>query len=348
MNNKRLTGIQALRAIAFLEIFLGHCGMECFSASFGVAIFTILSGFCMGINYLPKSESLSLSPGNSVKFGISKVKRLYVLHLIMLLITYIMVQMPDSKEAITSLIADVLLLKSWRTNSADYFAYNGVSWYLSMYLFVCMGAPYVIRGIARIKKKTQLITAGAVVYAAMLVIGYYVSVTPIPIGDGFAKWLTYISPIYRSLDFSMGVMLGWIYLNYNKEWVRNSKAVIVLEVFAVLLFFLMEYAYIFVASKYPGLVDNAYFTFTALLFVWVFAVCGGPITKALDNKVLVLIGNLSSAAFLIHQIVIRWFKMQFRIEISENIYLVTVIIVCFVITFTSAQIYISMQQKLKR
>ena len=129
--NQKIVGLQVLRAIAFLEIFLGHCGVEICSATFGVSIFMMLSGFCMAINYIPKQESISLSPVQCVKFGISKVKKLYSLHLIMLLLMYIIVKMPTSGEAIPKLIRDIFLVKCWWTSSDDYFAYNGVTWYLA-------------------------------------------------------------------------------------------------------------------------------------------------------------------------------------------------------------------------
>ena len=74
-DKKRLAGIQTLRAIAFLEIFLGHCGIQWCAASFGVSIFMILSGFCMAINYLPKADRLNLSPVSCVKFAFDKIKK---------------------------------------------------------------------------------------------------------------------------------------------------------------------------------------------------------------------------------------------------------------------------------
>ena len=59
---KQIESLQILRAIAFLEIFLGHCGITFFTGAFGVSIFIVLSGFCMALNYLPKADKISLSP----------------------------------------------------------------------------------------------------------------------------------------------------------------------------------------------------------------------------------------------------------------------------------------------
>jgi peptidoglycan/LPS O-acetylase OafA/YrhL len=302
----------------------------------------------MAINYLPKAETLSMSPVKNIKFGISKVKKLYGLHLIMLAIMYVIVKMPTSGEAIPRLITDVLLLKCWRPHSEDYYSYNGVAWYLSMYLFVCMLAPYVMKLIAKIKNKKQLTGIAVLTYAFMLGIGYYVSVVTIPIGDGFAKWLTYICPLYRVLDFSLGAMLGWVYLNCDWKKYQTAGKAILLEIAAVAAFIIIEKAYLPIKENYMGIGYTVYFTLTAMLLVWTFAVNGSVITKALNNRVLLWLGNISSLTFLIHQVVIRWVKMNLHTVDLGRWYLPVVIVVCFAITVVGAEGYLFLQKKLKR
>lgn len=345
---KRIDSIQILRAIAFLEIFLGHCGINFFAASFGVAIFMVLSGFCMAINYLPKEKSLSLSPLKNMKFGISKVKKLYGLHLVMLAVMYVIAKMPVSVLAIRRLITDVLLLKCWKFHSEDYYSYNGVSWYLSTYMFICMMAPYVMKLIAKIKNKKQLFISMAAVYGIMVVVGYYVSVVQIPLGDGFAKWLTYISPVYRVLDFSLGAMLGWAYLNCNWEETLTKNKALVLEFLAVLAFVISEYVYLPIKERYMGIGYTVYFTLTAMLLVWVFAVHRSVITKALNNPVLMWLGNLSSMTFLIHQVVIRWLRMNLNMAAFGKWYLPFIILSSFAITIAGTYAYIYLSKCLKK
>ena len=346
-DKKRLTGIQTLRAIAFLEIFLGHCGVEWCAASFGVSIFMILSGFCMAINYLPKADRLKLSPVSNVKFAFEKIKRLYPLHLMMLAVIYVVVKMPTSKKAIVRLIREVLLVKCWTTHSEDYFAYNGVAWYLSTYLFICMLAPYALKVISKIKNKVQLLVSGACVYVFMLGFGYYVSVVQISIGDTFAKWVTYINPLYRILDFSLGAMLGWLFLRRSQEE-KSGLKVHLLEVLAVAAFVLQEYAYLPVKENYMGIGYNVYFTISSLLIIWVFAISGGFVTKILNNKILIWIGNLSAYTFLIHQVVIRTVKMFTGKSLEGNVRLLYVIVSSFVITVIGAYIYIYLEKAVKK
>lgn len=347
-DKKRLAGIQTLRAIAFLEIFLGHCGVQWCAASFGVSIFMILSGFCMAINYLPKADKFDLSPVSSVKFAFDKIKKLYPLHLIMAAAIYVIVQMPTSGKAIPRLIKEILLVKCWTTHSEDYFAYNGVAWYLSTYLFICMMAPYALKLISKIKNKVQLLISGACIYVFMLGLGYYLSLAQIPIGDTFAKWATYINPFYRILDFSLGAMLGWLFLRRQEEDTKNRKMVHLLEFAALAAFILQEYAYLPVKENYMGIGYNVYFTLSSLLIVWVFAVSGGIVTKLLNNKVFLWIGNLSGYMFLIHQVVIRGLKMYTGKSLSGTIHLLYIITGTFVISVAGAYIYIYLGKVVKK
>ena len=346
--NKRLEGIQVLRAIAFLEIFLGHCGVEWCAASFGVSIFVILSGFCMAINYLPKVNTMSLNPVQCVKFSVSKIKKLYPLHLMMLAIIYVIVRMPTSGQAIPRMIREILLVKCWTTHSEDYFSYNGVAWYLATYFYICMMAPYAIHLVAKVKNKKQVLTLGTGIYVLMLGVGLFFSKVTIPIGDGFAKWITYICPFYRMLDFTLGVLLGWVYLNCRNKAAENQKKNNLLEILALLAFIIMEYAYLPIKENYMGIGYNVYFVPASLLIVWVFAVNGGFITKILNNKLLLWIGNISGFTFLIHQVVLRGVKMYILDSSIGVAYLPLVIIYTFVITIVIMYFYLFLRKTTRK
>ena len=157
---KQIESLQILRAIAFLEIFLGHCGITFFTGAFGVSIFIVLSGFCMALNYLPKADKISLSPVSNIKYALLKIKKLYGLQLVMLVAAFLLAQMPTSAEAIKRLVMDVLLVQSLSPNSADFFSYNGVAWYLSAYLFICIFSLYVIKLISKCKNKKMAAIGG--------------------------------------------------------------------------------------------------------------------------------------------------------------------------------------------
>ena len=321
----RIDALQILRAIAFLEIFLGHCGISFFTGAFGVSIFVVLSGFCMALNYLPKAGILNTSIVGNIKFAVSKIKKLYGLHLFMLLLAFLLAKMPTSKEAVKRLVMDVFLLQSLSPHAEDFFSYNGVAWYLSTYLFICIFSLWMIKLLSKIKNKKVVATAVLLVYAVMITVGFYVTKFHIPIGDNFAFWLTYISPAYRVLEFFVGAALGWFYLNREKniEW-KMSRSTI-LEVFTVIIFAAVIKIFHRTEGIYDGICYTALFTPVSLWLVIVFVNSRGLLMKLWNNRFFLWLGNRSSYMFLIHQVIIYWLMgilaehfagMQYRVLLT--------------------------------
>ena len=305
---KQIESLQVLRAIAFLEIFLGHCRITFFTGAFGVSIFIVLSGFCMALNYLPKADKISLSPVRNIKYALLKIKKLYGLHLVMLVAAFLLAQMPTSVDAIKRLVMDVLLVQSLSPHSADFFSYNGVAWYLSTYLFICIFSLYIIKLISKCKNKKMAVVSGIFVYSVMILIGLYVSNRPIAVGDNFAFWFTYIFPGYRLLEFFLGGILGWLYLEFEQENHVGKFSATVLEIYTVILFVVVILVFHKIEGVYDGLCYTALFTPISLLLVAVFAGSKGLVMKLLNNPVFLWLGNLSTYTFLIHQVVIRWLR----------------------------------------
>ena len=332
----RIDELQILRAIAFLEIFLGHCGVNIFTGAFGVSVFVVLMGFCMAISYLPKADSIKISLTGNVKFTLSKVKKLYGLHLVMLGFAYWFAKMPTSIEALKRMILDVLLVQSLSPYSDVFFSYNGVAWYLSTYLFICLFALCIIKIFGKCKKKQTVIFMSLMIYGVMVALGYLVSRKPIAIGDVFACWFTYIFPGYRLLDFSLGVALGWMYLhrsefNVGKYMMTLWEIMIaVLTVVAILLFHKMD-------GVYDGLCYNALFAPISMLLVITFACSRGMLVKIFNNPILRWIGDISGYTFLIHQIPVRWLRIYFPRTIEDPIRVICIILIGFAVAAVGAE-----------
>lgn len=346
-NNGRIDGLQALRAIAFFEIFLGHCGIAFFTGAFGVSIFVVLSGFCTALNVLPKEKMPPLSLTENVKSALSKVGKLYGLYLVMLAAAFWLAQFPTSGEAMRRMILDILLLQSFSPYGADYFSYNGVSWYLSMYLFLCIAAPYGMALLSKFRRKQQIVEFSAAVFALMAAAGIYVSVNTVPVGDNFAFWLTYISPFYRILEFLLGGALGWLFCHKKeagtkKEFLATAAELLAAALFvgAILIFHQMEEA-----GGYAGICYTLLFTPFSLLLVWVSAKEEGLVLRALKNPLVLWIGNLSGYLFLIHQVVIRWLQMVFREREFGGFRTVLLILGSFLISACLAEGFLWLRKK---
>lgn len=208
---KKIAALQSLRALAFLEIFLAHCGVSPYMGALGVSIFIVLSGFCMAINYIPRIDTMPETLRGSVRFAVSKVKKLYLLHVIMTLCAVALRGVPQSVPDVLRLVINILLLQSLFPSSSVYFAYNGIAWYLSTYMFICLAAPFILRRISAASGKRLAIYA-SVSACVMLIPAALLSALRVPVGDDFAKWFTYICPAYRLLDFTLGAILGQVYL----------------------------------------------------------------------------------------------------------------------------------------
>ena len=82
-NLGRCNSIQGLRAIAFLAIFISHVGFNNLGGlgAWGVSVFFVMSGFLMMNNYIKKNKN----PEFGLKFAWNKIKKLYPLHILIML-----------------------------------------------------------------------------------------------------------------------------------------------------------------------------------------------------------------------------------------------------------------------
>lgn len=179
---------------------------------------------------------------------------------------------------------------------------------------------------------------GAILYAIMIIAGTYLNKNPVAIGDNFARWFTYIFPGYRLLDFTLGAMLGWLYLNYDSRRNVGIFQGTFVECFAAAMFIVTILIFHKMDGIKDGICHTALFAPISLLLVSVFTECRGLLTKLLNNPLLLWIGNLSTYTFLIHQVIIRWLRFVLKGHFTDGWYRVILTILSFVITTGLAQL----------
>lgn len=335
---KRIDSLQTLRAVGFLEIFLGHCGVSFFTGAFGVSMFVVLSGFCVAINYLPKIDGQDVSVLGNVKFAFSKIKKLYALHLLMVFLKFIFVKMPHSRNAIKRLLMNIFLVQCWSPYTEDFFSYNGVAWYLSTYLFLCFFAPWMVKLLSKIKKKQTAFLFAAVLFLIMSAVGIWATKRPLNFGDHFPYWVTYILPFYRMLDFTLGAILGWFYLNRSSDTEWSGIRALLLEIMTVLLFIVVVKIFHRIEGVYDGICYNLLFVPVSMWLVVIFTRSRGMLMKLLDNRFFRWMGDLSSYTFLIHQIVIHRMMGRLGGHFEGNRYLLLLVLSSFVISMAAAEL----------
>lgn len=353
---KKIDSFQALRAIAFVDVFLLHCG-EFASGAAGVSIFFILSGFLMYYSYCEKSLDTSIK--NSVRFSFSKINKLYSLHILMLLASFaVLINSFIKNFTIKSLILEaskfitqIFLVQSWVPNIGFNFSFNSVAWYLSVCCFLYACFPSVLKKIKKFSTKVCAIFM-FLIFGIQILVGAFLKFSAIWIDSAYvlAQWVTYIFPVARLGDFIIGCCLGKIFLNHDFNIGKLTATF--LEALSFLMFIAAEY--IFASEK--GILGTVYFKYTVIftpisvLLVFLFAINKGYISRCLTCKPLIFLGDISAYTFLIHQIVIRYIgALNYRLIHLPDSNLTTIlkVVSSFIISILFAVLYRAVERKIR-
>lgn len=343
MNNKntsyQIKTFQGLRALAFGGIFLSHMKIGYFvgTGAWGVSIFLMLSGFLMFKNYYLQKRIKRISIKDNFLFSLRKVKRLYPLHIIMM-ITAIPLMIYNYTSAsedhlllryTVNVIANVCLIQSWFPKEKIYYSLNGVAWYLSVCVFLYFLFPYVLRAIEHKYTRKKAITNIIVIIILQLVIGAISSFLPLPwaIRWDFPTWATYILPLSRFGDFIIGCNLGYLYISGNKKIATKKILLIMLALFAIALSIWNCALFYFVSQKtnVPAIkwwTNTSLFVVSSMLMIYVATYSDNLFSRILSSKIFIFIGNISAYLFLIHQMVFKYFEFLFK-SIAKKEYVAT-------------------------
>ena len=321
-NNDRINSIQALRALAFLGIFFNHSGFIINWSELGVSIFFVLSGFLLYIRYV--GTELPHSTRDCFRFAVDKIKKIYPLHLITLIIMFVFYMcgpMGMKRRLVNCIVAalNVFLVQSFIPNMGIATALNGVAWYLSTAAFLYFCFPkilYLVDNKGKNKHESEApkaihtCTLAIVCLLALLIqFGICIALIKCNLFNSAVYFsLSYSFPPIRLVDLLFGIFVGRLYELYkNKD--TNVALASIFEIIVILLAIGtkiwgdMEPSSIkpiYLASKNWTTI----YVSVAALAVYVFAINKGIISKAVTNRVLVWIGDLSGYAFLIHFVII--------------------------------------------
>ncbi|MBQ2944590.1 MAG: acyltransferase [Ruminococcus sp.] len=335
---QRLDNLQGLRAIAFVLIFLSHCGIGDL-ARWAVTLFFVLSGFLMVYNYYSR-DNIACSIKQNILFSYKKINKLFPLHLIMLLPVLALTLYSALKGGTLGfdfiinqslvLLSNVFLVQSWIPVRAFYFGYNGVAWFLSVCALLYFVFPFVLKNLKKKASRKKAIFVMTGCFALQCVFSVFVNVVNCEWITAHKDYLVYIFPLYRVLDFVIGCNLGYLFLNCNHSKDDSKVKFTVFELLAILTSIVTSAALgfagwgdvLYSAKDLPGIV----------LMIFVFAFNRGFVSKLLSVNMFVWIGNLSAYTFLIHQVVINLLQI-----VAGNKYIVA--LVAFVITLVGAVVY---------
>ena len=271
----------------------------------GVGFFFVLSGFILIYSYHDAfREGLRASALRA--FYAARVARVVPLHLVamppMILCLAYLAPNPvwtpvDVSTRVAQVAAQAVLLQSWIPVGAIHFGGNGPSWSISVEAFFYAAFPFVafalLRAFRAASVRTVLLSAAAIwlVQAAVLAPQHAV------VDD----WRFYVFPPARLPDFIVGMLLGIALLRSDAaaRWPLRGTSVELLAVTAVALSIyaspLLPLSLRFSAAVMPAWA----------LAIYVFAARRGAISRLLEHPVLVRLGEVSFAFYLIHLAVIE-------------------------------------------
>ena len=312
----RISSLQALRAWAFLGVFLSHAGSKINWATLGVSVFFMLSGFLMYKRH--SNDHYNLNMSSMLKYSWSKISKLYPLHIITMCLIILLklayffrhgTSITDVLYLLMTIILNVTLKQSWFPNSSVNVSLNGVAWYLSVSLFLFFLFPVICNWIKTRTQKNLLLLCFSIliiqVLACIPLILLLGDDSPIYI------WFMYCFPIFRLGDFIVGCCLSkWYFKNpltNSKHTSRNLSSI--LEFLALLITISLL---LWIGTDNNSILLKALQNWTSVNIIlagtWIilFAECNGMLTNVMSNPLSIYIGNISSYLFLIHCVVTQY------------------------------------------
>lgn len=309
---KLIESLNGLKAISFICVFLSHSSILCFAGTgrMAVSLFLLISGFTFVYRYYDDTEIAHYNIMQSIKFAISKIKRLWLVHvvcsIIMFRIWYLEGYLPVNVHSIIGFILNVFCIGEWIP--LKYRHFNGPDWYLSVCFFSYIVFPYVVRflhrkGINRISIRRYLISSITIQLMLALCAFFfrvYIDATGWMELD-ISNWVVYFFPITRFIDFFIGCNLGMLYR--TRDYDKEIKHPNIMELVLVGVLIAINYIYVYMI---PFTTEKRAWTYVLLFeiatipLVYYIALGNGIVSKLLTNKLLLILATISPWAFMIH------------------------------------------------
>ena len=325
-----IKSLQGLRVISMLIIFMWHCGYSNFKAGIPVTFFFILSGFLSYITYKDKKEESIVIA--SIDYCKIKLKRIYPIHLIMFLISVplrIKIILNNFGKEIIVMITHLLLIQSIIPITHFYFNYNESAWYVSTLMFCYLFTQILVKMINKIQNMNKSLFKSIFLLLVTLVI--QTVLYKVFNNTKLSQWFLYISPFYRILDYFMGMLVGFIWINTRKDINFNKN---IMTIFEILILSVISINYI------PSINIYCEVNIALLLVgVFVFSLEGGLLSKILSNRIFIYFADFSFEFFLVHMpIIIICGKVSEILGVRTLIGRGATVSISFIITVVLAKI----------
>lgn len=289
--------IDAIRGIFALLIVWHHLGPETsipYHCDFGYSIvlfFFILSGFHMAIAW---KERISVIPYRT--FLLKRSAKMFPIQWLMVLLALVIgVEVAAWWTIPLQLTLTQSLVPLWES----YFSLLVSSWFLSSLMFCYLFTYVLLRMALKYRNGFFCLLLCSIICFVMVL-----QFLPISIGR---RWLVYINPFGRLIDYSLGICMAVYWMNAVKT--KNINNILYISGYTLLeLFFavLMIGVLIDVPFSIGKFLDLRYPV--VIGFIIVFSLARGYISKLLSNKYLVYLGSISLSIYMFHPIALHFFS----------------------------------------
>ncbi|MDQ6925779.1 MAG: acyltransferase [Candidatus Eremiobacteraeota bacterium] len=305
----KLDALTSLRFFASLLVFSWHCvPTHQVSATFslgyvGVGFFFLLSGFILTYSY--RAAFAAELRADAVRaFYVARFARIVPLHLVTMppmILTMVYFGNPlwtgvGTPTRITEVAAQAVLLQSWFAQGAVHFGGNGPSWSISVEAFFYALFPVLAFAMLRAFRSAKTRAVLAAAFAVWLMQLVVLSPQHASVDD----WRFYVFPPARLADFVVGMLLGIAVLRGDPagRWRLRGTSMEMLAVTAVGLSVVVS-PLLPLALRFSSALMPAW-----AFAIYVFAARRGAISRVLEHPLLVRLGEVSFAFYLIHLAVI--------------------------------------------
>ncbi|MFH1154098.1 MAG: acyltransferase [Pseudomonadota bacterium] len=289
-----------------------------------LSFFFILSGFILTYVYRDFNK-----PGSLKRFFVARVARIWPLHVTIVFVLLfkdldwyagLFNSASPIKEFWGPFFANLFLLQAWVPVGKYYWSFNAASWSIAVDVAFYLLFPFIIYRLSSTWKiKTVMafmVSFGVVVLCFAL---------NVPMGQdtgGFGYFgLICISPLVRLFECVFGVAVAQVYFKYRDRYNPGGAAATLIESTCLVMIFVGMYLNLFYQSLVipwlggPGKfwVDIGTFNIPVVgLFILVMAFGKGRLAGFLSRPFLVMLGELSFAIYLLHQVLIRQYAHSFE------------------------------------
>ena len=300
------------RFVFIMMIFLHHVKLFPSGGAIGVAFFFILGGFTLTLGYADKVKESSFDYGRYLK---RRLIKFYPLHWLVLFLFVPLDLLCGVPVSVKTFVPNFLLLQSFIPVKEIFYSFNSPSWYLCNTVFFAVLFPFIYGLLVKLKRWQW---AGVILLYVVLITVQ--CVTP----DQYRLSIIYINPFIRLFDFVIGVLMAMIYKKVVQEdqLIHRFKEHIVL-VWVIVALSLTELLSIPLWAH--SLSGKAYLLWPPIIIL-IMSTTVISITSnnnsILRNKVLVSLGNVSFAFYMIHSLVINIVQVLASKVNLENLWIV--------------------------